>query len=294
MTRFHDEDYAAAGAFVDGEMAEPERTRFELRLAADPALAQHVEELLRMDEVARSAARRAVEARPKSRLRLLPAIALAAASVAVVLGVRAWFDARLEPARAQVALVPSYESAAEWIASDPSLTGRRPPGLDELRGANETPNVDARTFLDAVLRLESSRFGVATPAVTTAAFFALPVRATEPVDVLVFGFPKGGTPVRYWPESADPSAARVEAGDHVLPGPSFTLVSDPRGDRVEYRRGFLVPIGAERVTVIVASRAANGSALEARSLAPASDAATASSELDAAGFATETFTVVEP
>ncbi len=292
MKRFPDEDYAAAGSFVDGEMAEPERTRFELRLAAERELAQHVEALLRMDEVARAAARRTVAARTKSRLRLVPVLALAAATVAVVFGVRAWFDARIEPSRAQVALVPSFESATEWIARDPSLAGQRPPGLDELRGANEPANVDARTFLEAVLRLETGYFGVATPAVTTAAFFALPVRTTEPVDVLVFGFPTRGTPVRYWPETAEVSAARVEAGDHVLPGPSFSLALDPRGDRVEYQRGFLVPIGAERVTVVVATRPA--SALDARLLGPAKDASTAVAELDAAGFATQTFTVVEP
>lgn len=296
MSRFTDEDYAAAGAFVDGEMAEPERTRFELRLAAEPMLAQHVEELLRMDEVARDAARRHVGARSKSRLRLVPAFALAAATVAVVFGVRAWLDARddaqLQRAFVQVALVPSFESATEWIARDPLLAGQRPPGIDEMRGANEPPNVDARTFLEAVLRLESRHFGLATPPVTTAAFFALPIRATEPVDVLVFGFPTRGTPVRYWPKTEDLSAARVESGDHVLPGASFTLVTDPRGDRIEYQRGFLVPIGAQRMSIVVATRPTR--ALDAQLLAPANDASSAMTELESAGFATQTFTVVEP
>jgi len=289
-----DDDILLAAAFVDGDLPEPQRARFELRLAAEPDLAEHVEHLLQTDELVRRHTRREGADRRRSRLRLLPTLAVAAAAIAAIFAVRAFLvDERLSARSIDVALVPSFESALEWIARDPALAGQLPPGLDELRGANDPPNVDAHTFHEAVSRSESRAFGAATPAETTAAFFSLTARAPVASTVLVFGFPKEGAPLRYWPAIDDADASRIAAGDHVLPGASFRLVDDPRGARIEYQRGFLVPIGAERVDVVIASRPAVA-AVDAALLEPASDVGTEVDRLRAAGFATVVFIVDEP
>lgn len=298
MSPLRDEDVVLAAEFVDGELREPERTRFELRLSAEPELAAHVEGLMRTDEFLRRHARvtAAADAR-RRRFRLLPALALAAAAILAILVVRSLLGGDRERPRAlEVALVPGCESAAEWIAREPGFAGQRPPGLDELRGANEEPNVDARAFVEAAERAEARAFGASTPAETTAAFFTLPVRVSETSLVLVFGFPARGKPLRYFPasEEARAEAALVEAGDRVLPAASFRLVADPRGDRVEYRRGFLVPIGAERMEIVVASRPARGAMLDTALLAPASDAQATAEQLRAAGFDVRAFVVREP
>lgn len=298
MSPIRDEDIALAAAFVDGELREPERTRFELRLSAEPDLAAHVEGLMRTDEFVRRHTRaKAVAAAPRPRFRLLPALALAAAAILAILAVRSLLGGgRDRPRALEVALVPGCESAAEWIAREPGFAGRRPPGLDELRGANEEPNVDARTFVEAAERAEARAFGASTPAETTAAFFTLPMRASETSLVFVFGFPTRGTPLRYFPPAGETraDAALVEPGDHVLPGASFRLVADPRGDRVEYQRGFLVPIGAERMEIVVAARPARGAMLDPSALEPAADAATTAERLRAADFDVRTFVVREP
>ncbi|MCY2959338.1 MAG: hypothetical protein NTY35_04160 [Planctomycetota bacterium] len=313
MSPMRDEDFVLAGRFVDGELGEPERTRFELRLSAEPDLAQEVERLMRTDELVRREAERAAASRAsgtrgearavdevsrrRSRFRLLTALALAAATVLAVLGLRSLLHDGPDRSRTvEVALAPSFESAREWIARDPDLADQRPPGLDDLRGANEAPNVDARAFVEAARRVESRAFGASQPAEMTATFYALPVRATEASFVLVFAFPSRGTPLRHWPEG-DPArleAARIEAGDHVLPGPSFRLVDDPRGARVEYQRGFLVPIGAGRLEIVVASRPASGADLDPALLVPGPDAAATRARLAAAGFDTRTLFVREP
>ena len=129
---------------------------------------------------------------------------------------------------------------------------------------------------------------------TTAAFFALSVHAMRPTQVLVFGFPEQGAALRYWPSSdgGTASSALVGPGDHVLPGPSFEIVEDPRGARVEYRRGFLVPIGALRVEVVVATRG-DGVQLDAADLAPGLDAAATATRLRSAGFAVRSLSVRE-
>ncbi len=302
MNPIRDEDLVQAGAYLDGELREPERTRFELRLSAEPELAAQVENLLRTDEFVRRHSRPSigvqVDGLPRRRagLRLLPTLLLAAAAILAILTVRALIgDGARKSSALEIALVPSFESATEWIARDPGLAGQRPPGLDELRGANEEPNVAARAFVEAAQRAEARAFGAETPAETTAEFFALPVRLREASDVLVFGFPVRGAPLRYWPtaEDARPDAARMTVGDHVLPGASFRLVADPRGDRVEYQRGFLVPIGAQRVEIVVASRPARA-VMDASLLAPGADRETTATRLRAAGFDLRTFTVREP
>jgi len=304
-----DEDLELAGAFVDGEMAGAERTRFELRLSVEPDLAQHVERLMSTDELVRRHARTARDSstrdarstagapsRPRPTLRLLPALLAAAATILAIVGVRALLrDDQERALRAEVAIAESFESAAEWVARVPELAAQRPPGLDELRGENEPANADPRTFVQAAQRAERREFDAEPAAETTAAFFSLSVRPPEPTQVLVLGFPIDGAPLRYWPTPEDEqgAAALLGAGDHVLPAPSFRLVEGPRGAYVEYQRGFLVPIGAQRLEVLVATRSA-GTPLELDDLVPGIDAATTAARLRSAGFAVRTLVVREP
>lgn len=310
MKPIRDEDLELAAAFVDGELSGDERTRFELRLSVEPELAAHVERSMSTDEFVRRHARTArgtsahafsatrdarASATARPRWRLLPALLAAAAAIVAIVGICALL--RDEPKRAlaaEVAIAESFESAAEWIARVPELAEQRPPGLDELRGEDEPANADPRAFVDAAQRAEARAFG-ASAAETTAAFFSIAVRITEPTQVVVFGFPTQGSPLRLWPMTDDERAATalLVAGDHVLPAPSFRLVEDPRGAHVEYRRGFLVPIGAERLEVVVATRAA-GTALHADEIAPGLDAAQTVTQLRSRGFAVRTLVVREP
>jgi|GEM_PF-5095173 len=311
MIPIRDEDLELAGAFVDGEMAGAERTRFELRLSVEPDLAQHVERLMSTDELVRRHARSARDSstrdarvpagapsRPRPNLRLWPALLAAAATILAIVGVRALLrddQERALTAETEVAIAESFESAAEWVARVPELAAQHPPGLDELRGESEVVNADPRAFVQAAHRAERREFDAEPAAETTAAFFSLSVRLPEPTQVLVLGFPIDGAPLRYWPTPEDEqgAAALLGAGDHVLPAPSFRLVEGPRGVYVEYQRGFLVPIGAERLEVIVATRRA-GTPLELDDLVPGIDAATTAARLRSAGFAVRTLIVREP
>ncbi len=306
MNPIRDEDLELAGAFVDGEMSEAESTRFELRLSVEPELASLVERLMSTDELVRRHARGASDASMREarttaaassrwRTRFWPALLAAAATILAIVGIRALLrDETQRTITAEVAIAESFESAAEWIARVPELADQRPPGLDELRGENEPLNADPREFVDAALRAETRAFGVGA-AETIATFFSLSVRASEPTQVLVFAFPTQGSPLRYWPtqEEQHSPAALLGAGVHVLPSPSFRLVEGPRGAHVEYQRGFLVPIGAGRLAVLVATRTA-GTPLDLEELAPGSDAAQTAARLRSVGFAVRTLVVREP
>lgn len=317
MSRLRDEDVALAMAFVDGELEGAARARFELHLADDPELAAEVERLFGTDElVRRSAGGSAAELAPREapgpapiparpRFRLLPALLLAAATVAAIFGVRVMLGPEPSTSKGlQVAIAPGFESAREAIAHEPRLAELRPAGLDDVRGPGEATNVDARAFVAAAGQADRDlfdRLGRPQQEPGAAAFFVLPVRAPEPRSVLVLGFPHQGAPLRYWPAADDARRSsdqgRVEAGDHVLPGPRFRLVEDARGDSVAYDRGFLVPIGAGSVDVVVASRArpfdeATLNAVSALT-APGSEAALAVERLRALGFDVEVLAVRE-
>jgi hypothetical protein len=304
VTPIREEDMVLAAAFVDGELREPERTRFELRVAADPELAAAVEDLLGTDTLVRDCAGSAPAA-ARRRLRLLPtALLLAAAAVVAFFALRGLLAPVPAGPKMLVALAPGYESAEELVASVPALAGLHPPGLDALRGAGDEPNVDARTFVERAAQAERGLFDAlgthaAAPAV---GFFVLPLRCAEARSVLVLGFPAQGAPLRYWPapDDARPLAerGRVARGDTLLPGPRFRFVDDAHVGHVVYERGFLVPVAAGTVAVVVASRAApldaDALALADRLLAPGSGPAQAIDALHARGFDVARLAVREP
>ena len=291
MKTIPDSDQALAMAFVDGDLAEPERAAFELRLSAEPDLAAHVEALLATDGLVRRHARPDAAIPARSRLRpVVLALAAAAAIVAVVAIAALLRQPERRPAM-EIALRASFESATEWVAQEPSLADLRPPGLDELRAPGQPADADPRAFVASARAIELGALG-ASASETTAAFYSIPLRVAEPIDVVVTAFPALGAAQTVWPAAGE--SARLEAGEHVLPAPSFRLVEDARGARVEYERGFLVPIGAGRVTVVVATRAARASAIESALLAPSGSATEHATRLGAAGFETHTLVVTEP
>ncbi|MBL8861003.1 MAG: hypothetical protein JNK02_03245 [Planctomycetes bacterium] len=293
MTPISETDQALAAAFVDGDLAEPERTVFELRLAAEPELAAHVEGLFATDELVRRHARRTGAALPRgARLRPFVLVLAAAAVVVAVLAIASLLDDAPARASVQVALRPSGESAAEWIALEPALGGLRPPGLDELRGPGESADADPRAFVDAARRLELRALDRPAAAETTAAFYSIALRLEAPCDVVIAAFPERGPPQLVWPAAG--ASARLEAGEHVLPSPSFHYVDDGRGPRVEYQRGFLVPLGSGRVVVLVGTRAARAEGLHASQRVALESPSAQASLLAAAGFETRQYVLREP
>jgi len=288
-----DSDRALAVAFLDGDLAEPERTRFELRLAEDPDLAAEVERILVADEFVRRRVRGVGASDPRWRWRLVPMLlgAAAAAAVVVVL-VDPWRDRAANTRDARICLRPSHESATEWLQDAPGLRGVRPPGLDELRGPGEPSDADPRAFVDAAFRIEASVLDAPPLGETTAGYFSIPVRIGAPADVLAFAFPANGSPHVLWPRANE--SARLAAGDHVLPSKSFELVLDAAGPRVEFRRGFLVPLGAGREVVVVGVRSASADEVGTELRAIAATATAQQKALEASGFQVSTFTVREP
>jgi hypothetical protein len=264
-----DDDVVLAVSFVDGTLRDPERTRFELRMAAEPELAEAVESMLGLDEVLR---RRALRANRASRRTVAPPAwrrpvwiaALAAALVAAfVVGLRA---KRTGPRRAnvEVAVLPGFESARDYVERSGSLRGLRPPGLDVLRAGTEEANVGAAEFAAKAREQESEAARAAfehADEPVSAGYFVLPFRTEEPRSVVVVAVPSKGTAQRLVPgrDDARPVAeqGRFAAGTHVLPEARFALVEAPgAAPAVTYRRGFLVPIGAAEVEVLFGSRAA--------------------------------------
>lgn len=326
MKELDEADLALAVAFVDGALADPERARFERRLAGDPALAAAVEELYALDEALRrrAASERARAGRAHSPPRpdertsgpRVPATAPApprllrrrstwialAATLLVALGIGIALSVeRARRVEVQLALAPSHASPRRFLQDDPALAPLHPPGLEELRTSEAPPNVEARRFLELAasrerLLADAALAGGARELV--AGHFVVPIAIDRDATVVVLAVPRVGPQARLWPEPGDaPPLAergRLAAGSHVLPSDRFTLVEDATGERVDYHEGFLVPVGARELEVLVGVRRdpldqetvaeidaalARGGALEA---------------LDDLGFAVGTLRVVEP
>jgi hypothetical protein len=313
-TELSEDDMSRAVAFIDGAMTEGERASFELRLAADPDLAAAVEALMATDELAR----RATTARDRDRRRgtvirlderrkkrALVAATIAAAAAALAMPILRWMSRDREPRiECAVALAPSFATADEFLASHPELSGLKPPGLDSLRGATDAPNVEAREFAVRAHALEPRPSDSPTPTSPpsiTAGYFVVPIETKTSCSVVVLGFPKYGASVRLYPDPADTRPARelgrIEPGSHTLPHERIELASD--GASVAYQRGFLVPIHAETMDVLVAVRA---EPLDAQTLAAIDEQSTgligrerALFELEKrAGFRVTELRVLEP
>jgi hypothetical protein len=288
------EDAQRCVAWLDGELDGAERERFELRLAAEPDLAAAAEELLETDELMRRLDLRA-RAIAERRARLRPW--LWAGSIAAAAALLVWVAASLlapRPARVRVAVLPSFESATEFVASMPELQGLRPPGLDVQRGAGEAPNVGAAEF---AARAESVEAALARRAIETsqtdarAGYFSIPLDLERRSLVRVWAFPQAGDPIALFP--GDSSEGSLAAGPHMLPGARFR-VAEGGEPYVVYERGYLVPIGARALDVVVAVRPWAAWAVDSRTVERASTADETQRALERAGWSVTRLVVREP
>lgn len=248
-------DIALAMAWIDGEL-EPEAAQdFELRLAADPALAARVESLSLLDEHLRRDAR--VRARTeRTRQRWNVGVGLAAAALLLITVVPQLFAPRAPDF--EVALAPGFAMAEEWIGTQPELRGASAPGIATSRGAGGAPR-SAEEFLRAS---ELAEVQVSEQALAQgrrelqAGWFVLPMRLEEQASVLVFGFSESAPATRLFPASTDAASAsvasRVMAGRRILPGPR--AVAGEKARTVQYQPGFLLPLGVGELQVLIAVR----------------------------------------
>jgi len=262
-----DDDMARAVAFIDGAMSADERLRFELRLAAEPELAAALDSLMRTDELIRrvSASRASgggvLSLASRKKRSAWPWLASLAAAVLVVFGIVFWRERERSPRTdCLVSLAPSFASPEAFLASRPELEGLTPPGLGSLRGFSDETNIGAAEFVAKAHALEEKP---APPRVArapiTAGWFVIPIELEASSSVVVLGFPRNGSSARLYPEATDARVprerGRLDAGVHTLPRERIELAANSGATpSVAYNRGFLVPIGARELDLVVGVR----------------------------------------
>jgi hypothetical protein len=210
---------------------------------------------------------------------------------------------RSERNAVNVALAESAVSAEEFASLHESLRGLRPPGLDELRGPGDEPNVTAEDFVSRADAIEdelrrTAAAGGASP--ITAGYFVIPLTTSQACSAIVVGMPQQGAGERLFPARAGAAAlaeARLTEGAHILPRERVELVRDGTPHLV-YHPGFLVPVGCKELTVVVATRRAlfdeTMLATVDRALADKADLSAVTRLLAQQGFAVVTRRVIEP
>jgi hypothetical protein len=221
LTRSDDE---LISAYVTGELDEADRVRFELRLAAEPELAQRLLALEAIDLVGRTLqAQRAVRARHPLR-RVWFAVAAAAAALAVVAWSWSASDPRIPCRVAAVASLGGGDlgSYAERLGVPPELRYS-----DTMRsGTTPTPKVSVATFLGEVGALESKRAerSLQSPAAPLGDdFFTLRLDVERQCHALVLQLHANGRWTRVFPSPSTPVFAETQnplmPGLHTLPRP---------------------------------------------------------------------------
>jgi len=278
-------------AFVDGALEREAQLAFQSRMATEPDLASATQALLETDEMLRK-----LEAGTQRKLarihRLRPwiwaASIAAAAALAFVLG-----PMFLAPGKApsfEVALVPSFESPLDYIASQPELAGLRPRGVDVLRGDSQQPNIESREFLAKAAAVEADMRPL-TSAEIRAGYFVVSIEVDRAAEVVVYAFAKPRAGDKIPVGQADPLySGDLSPGRHLLPNPRF-LPDPSHTDWVHYERGFLVGVGVGELDVLVGVRRAGSSA---RTATRFEDAVQADLALRADGFAVRHLSVREP
>jgi hypothetical protein len=263
-----DADLALLGAYLDGSLAdEQELFRLEERLARDPELAAALDANVRVDVLSRtlSAARRkagpgaVLRPRPWRRRPGLIAGLAAAAGIAALLYFRPWAGSTRVSLIATGVSLEDYHRELGLRGAD---VNKVPAGT--LRGSapdSALVEVPVEDYLALVGPLQEGRLADALDgryALVDAEFFVVGLRTPEPCSAVVL-LVDGAGPVLgargeggqvAWPSGPwAPSSGRLETpGDHVLPRRSVLRGQAP------YDPGFLVPIGAGRVTALIGSR----------------------------------------
>lgn len=251
MTTLSESDQALCEAFVDGLLSPDKQRSFERRLASDPRLASAVRRMVSEDE----ALRRLHEADglDERRVRAVKpwvwtASIAAGISLLGVLFIEAATNGGAPPFEA--GLARSFDSATEYIDSVPALRGMRPPGVDALHGGTESTNIGATEFHVEATSAEQALIAQATATELDVDAFVIGIDLSGAAEVLVVAVPKFGEIEVLYPPFSNGQGARLPAGRHLLPGPRF----DFAGERMRYRPGFQLPVGAGAFDLLLAVR----------------------------------------
>jgi hypothetical protein len=247
------EEMIAALDWIDGELHGDAALDFELRLANDSVFARCVEQLALLDEQLRREAR--VRARIEStRRRWNIGMGLAAAAVLAICLLPQLFS-HSAPSF-EVALAPGYALAEDWVAEQAELIGASAPGIATLRGGAAKQR-SAAEFLRAS---ELAELAVSVHALEDqrrdleSGWFVLPLELDAPAAVLVLACDDAGHVTRLFPSATDSAQASREAqrpaGRQMLPSPR--AISGREDGTLSYSPGFLVPLGAGSLQILVA------------------------------------------
>ncbi|MEO6708003.1 MAG: hypothetical protein ABI054_03610 [Planctomycetota bacterium] len=244
------EDTEAAMSWIDGELEPQAAMVFELRMSQDRELAQRVEALVGIDALLRRQARLAGAGAGSRRWGVWLSLAAAAGLLIFAL---AWSLLRKPATLMEVALAPSFAMAEDWLQGQPGLEGASAPGIAVSRGPHQKL-VSAQDFLSASHAAEQFVVAAALDQKRSeldAGWFVVPIDLREPAVVLVLSFSDAAGASRIFP--SDPVVVRghLAKGRSLLPSPRVVEGSAPA--TLEYRPGFLVPIGARQLTVLVAA-----------------------------------------
>lgn len=250
-------EMAQAIDWIDGALEPEAAIAFELELSSDPELARQVEQIAGVDAFLRSKSTgRALRKSSPSRWIVWTACAAVAAAALILIALAPGLFAPRAP-RFEVALAPSFALAEDWVNQQPGLEGASAPGIAVSRGPNPRP-MSAEDFLRESDAAEATVVATALAARRVeleAGWFVVPIELEVSSDVLVLGFNAGAGAARLFPPPSDPHPMGVlHAGRTLLP--SARAVSAATPDTLEFRPGFLVPLGARKMTVLVAAKRA--------------------------------------
>ncbi len=293
------EQIATIVDWIDGNLSPEAALEFELSLSADPGLAAQVEAFSNLDALMRRKAR-ATSVKARARPHWGVWTALAAAALVVIAVLPRFFASA--PPTFEVALAPSFALAEDWTQQSAQLKGACAPGIAMARGENPTA-LSPEEFLRRTAVAETAVVAQALQAMQReieAGWFVVPIELSAPASVVVLGFSQNAPPARLFPDpkASDPinDASHLAAGRQLLPGARAGLGRSAQ--TVEYRPGFLVPLGAQEFVVLVAVRETG---LDAAALAEldswiASEKSvdSAAARLAKAGFSVQRLSVREP
>lgn len=298
-----DEERALCMAYADGLLSPEQQLALEQRMGAEPELAALVRGLIDTDELLRRAHRSQLELDGRVRRRrpwLLLATIAAAAAILVWIGSNVFDAPRTRSASFLVAVAPSYESPRELLDGAPELAAWSPPGLEALRGGATDFNISAAEFVERARAVELTRARAAWSAPeseVSAGFFVVTLELRERSDVLVLALSPDRAPTRLVPDSSANEPALLAEGPHCLPSERFRVVGDGAAARVRYERGFLVPLGIERLDVVIAVAPPDPKRGLVSVDGPAQSMRSVEAwvrHLEELGFATRSFAVREP
>jgi hypothetical protein len=165
------------------------------------------------------------------------------------------------------------------------------------RGSQQPANIDAGVFIDRARAAERRAANAALASATSvveAGYFVVPLELHKSASVVVYGVAANGSVQMLFPSTRALASTALPPGSYVLPASRFDLDGTAGAPPLRYERGFLVPLGARSLDVVVgvSTRAVDTAALPQESLASTGDAL--ASALRAADFRVFRLRVTEP